>query len=88
MHFLARLDSRAPHQTKGMGAPPWQIALSVARAQGEHSWTENNDQILPLGATRMEPEMAPGNAPETAPERCPKTSEKGASKLVEKVHQN
>ena len=77
MHSPDGLDTRAPHQTKGMGAPPWQIALSVARAQGEHGWTENNDQILPLGATRMEPEMALGNAPETAPEGCPKTCEKG-----------
>ena len=79
VHFLARPDSRAPHQAKGMGAPPRQIAWSVARAQGEHGSTEKRDQILPLGETKMNPEMAPGNAPETAPE--------GYSKPVSKVLQ-
>ena len=59
-----------------MGAPPRQIAWSGARAQGEHGSTEKNNQILPLGETKTDPEIAPGNAPETAPEGCLKTSGK------------
>ena len=63
-----------------MGAPPRQIAWRVARAQGEHGSTEKNDQILPLGETKTDPEMAP--------EMHPKPPRKDAPKPLEKVLQN